>query len=64
MIGEKLIVARQILDDWEQWNEKEANDQWQALGNVWYILESGSQRPAPEAAEEGSGDEALGIEDF
>ena len=59
-----MIAIGKIADDWEQWNGKEPNDQWQALENAGFITESGSQRPAPGVDEEGSGDGALGIEEF
>ena len=60
----KLIVAKQIVDDWEQWNGKESNDQWYALERIGCLEEVGPQRPAPGVAEEGSGEDALGIDDF
>ena len=57
-----MIVTGHIPDDWEQWNEREPNDQWQILENAGFI----TPRPAPGVADEGntSDDGALGREEF
>ena len=58
----KLIVNGHITEDWEQWNEKEPNDQWQVLENAGMI----TLRLAPGVAEGGntSDDGGLGREGF
>ena len=60
----KLIVTKTIVDDWDLWNGKESNEQWHALASIGCLRESGTLRPAPGVAEEGSDEDAFRIEDF
>ena len=58
----RMIVGGQMIDDWEQRNDREPNGQWQILESAGFI----TPRPAPGVDEEGntSDDGSLGREEF
>lgn len=60
----KLIFTKTIENDWDVWNEKESSEQWYALESIGSLQETGTLGPAPGVAEEGSDEDAYGIEEF
>merc|ERR1712114_129391 len=58
----KLIFTKTIEDDWDLWNEKESSEQWHALESIGSLQETGTLGPAPGVADEGSDEDAYGIE--
>ena len=51
-------------NDWDLWSEKESSEQWYALECIGSLQETGALGPAPGVADEGSDEDAYGIEDF
>ena len=60
----KLIFTKTIENDRGLWNEKESSEQWYALECIGSLQETGALGPAPGVADEGSDEDAFGIEEF